>query len=200
MTIPDWLFKEPIEHKTSKIYEPKTLKQIARDIIKLDDKQLNKKLDKKMLNPYYFTAISLKVGFKIILDTHHINHTISKLTITANYLEVGIEIHYFNKISKDLSVNYARLINQKKFRYQTVFSARIDKQVEDNQVLDETELFINLNINHKLTETDIGNIDVKSPSEHQIPQQELKISGWRFDKIDSVTKYFSKTDEMNGLS
>ena len=36
-------------------------------------------------------------------------------------------------------------------------------QDEDNQVLDETEFFINLNFNHKLNETDIGNIDLKSP-------------------------------------
>ena len=70
-----------------------------------------------------------------------------------------------------MSVNYARLINQSKCRYQTVFSAKIDKQDEDNQVLDETELFTNLNINHILTETDIDNIDVKSALEHQIPQQ-----------------------------
>ena len=42
---------------------------------------------------------------------------------------------------KDLSNIYARLINQYKFRYQTVFSARFDKQVETLQVLDETELF-----------------------------------------------------------
>ena len=40
---------------------------------------------------------------------------------------------------KELAVIYARLINQYKFKYQTVFSARFGKQNEDNQVLDETE-------------------------------------------------------------
>ena len=45
---------------------------------------------------------------------------------------------------------YARLINQYEFTYQTVFSARFDKQDEYDQVLDETEFFINLNINHNL--------------------------------------------------
>ena len=39
---------------------------------------------------------------------------------------------------KELSVIYARLINQYIFKYQTVFSARFDEQDEDNQVLDET--------------------------------------------------------------
>ena len=38
-----------------------------------------------------------------------------------------------------MSVFNARLINQIKFNYQTVFSAKFDEQKEDNQVLDETE-------------------------------------------------------------
>ena len=151
-----------------------------------------------MINPYYFTDRNLKVGFKINLDSHHINHANSKLTITPKYPEFGIEVRYINKIMKELSLIYARLINQYKFRYQTVFSARFDKQKEDNQVLDETELFFNLNINHILTQTHIDNIDVRSPLEHQIQQQEMKDSGWRFDKINSMTVYFYKTNEING--
>ena len=78
---------------------------------------------------------------------------------------------------KELSVIYARLINRYKFKHQTVFSERFDKQDEDNQALDETELFNSLNINHNFTETDINNIDVKSPLEHQKQQQEMKDSG-----------------------
>ena len=91
MIIPDWLFKEAFEKKIKKIYNPKSLKQIARDNIKLDDKQLNKKLAKKMNSLYYFTDKNFRVGFKINLDTHHINHANSKLTITPNYPELGIE-------------------------------------------------------------------------------------------------------------
>ena len=63
------------------------------------------------------------------------------------------------------------------------------KQDENNQLLDETELFIYLNINHNLTQTDIKNIDVVSPFEHQ-KQQEMKDFGWRFDKINSMTVLF----------
>ena len=59
-------------------------------------------------------------------------------------------------------------MNQFKFKNQTVFSARFDKQNEDNQVLDKTELFINLNSNHNLTETDLDNFDVKSSLVHRI--------------------------------
>ena len=198
MIIPDWLFKEPIENKIKKIYNPKSLQQLARNNIKLDDKQLNKELARKMINPYYFTDRNLKIGFKINLDSHNINHANSKVTITPNFPEFGIEFCYNKKIMKELSVIYARLINQFKFRYLTVFSARFDKQNEDNQVLDETELFNNLNINHNLTQTDIAIIDVVSPLEHQIQQQEMKDSGWRFDKINSITVYFYKTTELNG--
>ena len=179
---------------------PKSIKQIARDIIRLDEKQLRKELAQKMNKLYYFTDRNLKVGFKINLDSLHIIHANSKLTITPNYPECGIEFRYIIKIMKDLSVIYARLINQYIFKYQTVFSARFDKQEEDNQVLDETELFKHLNDNQILTQTDIDKIDVKSPLEHQIQQQKMKDSGWRFDEINSMTVYFYKTGELNGSS
>ena len=69
-----------------------------------------------MLNPYYFTDKSLQVGSNTTLDSHHINHLISKLTITPNHPEFGIEVRYINQIMKELSVIYATLINQYKFR------------------------------------------------------------------------------------
>ena len=198
MIIPEWLFQKPVENKIKKIYNPKSLKQLARNNIKFDHKQLNKELARKMINPYCFTDRSLQVGFKINLDSHHINHLNSKITITPNFKEFGIEVRYITKIMKELSIIYARLIYQYKFRYQTVFSARFDKQNEDNQVLDETELFINLNINHNLTQSDLDDINVVSSLENQIQIQEMKDSGWRFDKINSMTIYFYKTNEMNG--
>ena len=171
---------------------------MARNNINLDDKQLNGELAKKMYNPCYFKDSNLKIGFKINFESHHFNHANSKLTITPYFPEFGTEVRYNNKVVDKLSVIYARLINQYKFRYQTVFSARFDKQDENNEVLDETELFINLNINHNLTESDLDKIDVKSPLEHQIQQQEVKDSGWRLDRIISMTVYFYETDELNG--
>ena len=147
-----------------------------------------------MINPYYFTDRNLKMGFKINLDIH----ANSKLTITPKYLEFGIEVRYINKIIQKLSVFYARLLNQYKFKYQTVFSARFDKQDEDNQVIDEADLFINLSIIHNSTESDLAKIDIRSPLEHQIQQQDMKDSGWRFDKINSMTVYFYNTGELKG--
>ena len=62
MIIPEWFFKEersPIKKKTQKVHNPKTLKELAREKIKLDDKDLAK----MMINPYYFIDKNLKNGF-----------------------------------------------------------------------------------------------------------------------------------------
>ena len=198
LIIPEWLFKEPIENKIRKIYNPISLKKLARNKINLDDKQLNKELARKMINPYYFSDRNLQIAYKINLDSHHINHLNSKLTISSNFENTGIEFRFINKIMREMAIIYARLINQYKFKYQVVFLARFDKQNEDGLLLDETELFINLNINQNLTQSDIDNINITFPLERQIQQQEMKDSGWRFDKINSVTIYFYKTNEMNG--
>ena len=101
-----------------------------------------------MLNLYCFTDKNLEVVFKFNLDSHHFIHAKSKLTITSNCPEFGIEVHYIIKIIKKISVIYARLKDQYNIKYHTIISARFDKQDEDNQVLDETELYINLKINH----------------------------------------------------
>ena len=90
MIIPEWLFQEPVENKIIKIHNPKSLKQIARDNIILDEKQLNKELARKMINPYYFTNKNLKVAYKINLDSHNFHHTKSKLTTTTTFPEFGI--------------------------------------------------------------------------------------------------------------
>ena len=95
---------------------------------------------------------------------------------------------------------YAGLIYQYLFKYQTVFSARFDKQCEDGRMLDEIELHKKLNINQNLSESEIDKIDLKSPPEHQIQKQEIKNKGWRFDKNNSMTIYFYKTTETDGSS
>ena len=65
LVIPEWLFKEHIEIKKNKNYNPKPIKQIAREINKIDDEQLKKELAKKMINPCFFTDRALQVGFNI---------------------------------------------------------------------------------------------------------------------------------------
>ena len=90
---------------------------------------------------------------------------------------------------------YGRLVNQNKFNYQTVFSARFDKQDENIQITNWIELNINLNDHKNLTETDINKIGNKSPVQHRYREQEANDSGLRFNKVNSITKYFYKLVE-----
>ena len=132
MIIPDWLFKEersPIKKKIQKVYNPKTVKQLAREKNKLDDKELAK----MMINPYYFIDENLKNGFKSDLESHNFSHANSILTITPKLQEFGIEFRYINKIVKELSVIYVRLLNQYKCKYHTLFSASFYKINEQDQ-------------------------------------------------------------------
>ena len=71
-----------------------------------------------------------------------------------------------------MATSYARLLNQYKFKCHIFFSASFYKINEESQISDEIDIFISLNINHKLTESDINNIDIKSKLEHQIQIQE----------------------------
>ena len=199
MIVPDWFFKEektPVKKMIQKVYNPKTLIQLAREKIKLDDKELAK----IMINPYYFIDKNLKNCFKINLENHNFSHANSILTIIPKFPEFGFEFRYINKIVKELSVIYSRLINQYKFKYHTLFSASFYKINEEDQRNNEIELYINLEINNILTESDIDNIDIRSQIEHQIQIQDTKESGWIFDKSNSMKISFYKTTELNGTS
>ena len=68
---------------------------------------------------------------------------------------------------KEVADIYGRLINQHYCKNQTVLSARFDKQDEDDQVLEELELYFNLNIFRNLTESDFDNIDIESLLDHK---------------------------------
>ena len=98
LIITEWLFKEersPIKKKIKKVYNPKTLKQLPREKVKLDDKELAK----MMINPYYFIDKNLKTGFKINLESHNNNnHANSLLNIEPKFPNIGIETRYINKI------------------------------------------------------------------------------------------------------
>ena len=94
MIIQKWLFKEeqaPIKNKIKRIYNSKTLKKIARENIKMNDKELDKYLAKKLINGYYFINEILKIGFKINVESHNINHASSILTVTPKYPDLCFE-------------------------------------------------------------------------------------------------------------
>ena len=130
MIVPEWLFKEEQAHIKNKIkivYNPKTLQQIARGNIAISDKELDKELAEKMNNPYFFNDKNFKIGFKINLESHNINHANSLLNIEPNFPDIGIETRYINKILKGMTTIYARLINRYKFKYHILFSASFYK-------------------------------------------------------------------------
>ena len=171
--IPEWLFKEersPIKKKIQKLYTFKTINHLAREKIKLDDRDLAKIL----IIPYYFTDENLKFVFKVNLEIHIISHANSILTIIPNFPEFGIEFRYINQIVKELSVIYTRLLNQYKYKYHTFFSGSFYKINEEDQRKNEIEFYKNLKIINNLTESDIDNIDVRSQLEHQLQNQEMK--------------------------
>ena len=60
-------------------YKPESLRQIAEKNINLNDNKLNKELNKKMINPYYFHGRLLQVGFNFTLESYHIYHANSKI-------------------------------------------------------------------------------------------------------------------------
>ena len=71
----------------------------------------------------------------------------------------------------------------KKFEDQTVFSTRVYKLNEDDQVPDEIELSISMNFIQNSAESDIDNISIRSQIDHQIQNQGTKESSgflWKF--------------------
>ena len=127
---------------------------------------------------------------KVTLQSHQMNQAnFFKKNIKPNFSEFVVEVPYCNKTLNERATIYVRLKNQYKYNYQTVLSATLDKQDEDIQLLYETEIFTNLKIIHNLAETDIDKIDIKSPLEHQFQQEDMKDTGWRFDKKISKTVY-----------
>ena len=105
---------------------------------------MNENLAGKMNNPHYFTEKALQLGFNLSLDSLHINHSNSNTNIKPIFPEFGIEFRYTNKVLKEMATVYARIKNQNKFKNQTIFPLRFGKRKGENQVLDETEMFINL--------------------------------------------------------
>ena len=147
---------------------PESVNQLMRNYI-----ESNRKIEQMNKNSDYDNEKGFWLEMKINKDSPCITFVI--MPYESIY---GVEIFYINHIIKQLSNIYARLINQHKFRYQTVFLVVFDKQ---------NELFIDLNISHNLTQTDIDKIDVISPLKHTIHDEEIKNSSWQ---INSMTVYF----------
>ena len=143
--------KKLLGRKCKKYVTLKHSKRIAREINKTNDKELEKVLAKKMISLYNFIDDKLKIGFKINLESHNFNHANPFLTIIPIHPDSGIETNYNNKMFKEMATIYARLKNPHKYKYHILFSASFYKTDEEVQRSDETDLFINLNMNHSFT-------------------------------------------------
>ena len=75
----------------------------------MKDKELDKELAKKVINPFDFTDEILKTGFEINLESHNISHANSILSIIPTYPEFGVETRYINRILKEMATKYARI-------------------------------------------------------------------------------------------
>ena len=53
----------------------------------------------------------MKIGCKITLESHNINHANSVLNFIPNFRDIGIETRFIKKILKEMATIYARLIN-----------------------------------------------------------------------------------------
>ena len=92
-----------------------------------------------MITTFYYTDKALKVGFIFTLVSHHIDHFHSKITVKPNYIELDTETRYNNETLIQMATLYAKLKNQTRFIYQTVYSTKFDKQNEDGQMLDDIQ-------------------------------------------------------------
>ena len=98
----------------------------------MNNKELDKELAMKMNNPYYFKDEILKIGFKIIQESHNIYHANFLLNIIPNFPDTGIETRYINKTLTDTATIYGRLINQYKFKNHIILSASFYKINEED--------------------------------------------------------------------
>ena len=53
-----------------------------------------------MIDPYSFTNRATHIGLNINLDSHHINHAISKLIIELNFPKIEVEVKFILKNPK----------------------------------------------------------------------------------------------------
>ena len=93
----------------------------------MNDKEVDKEIAKEKINPFYFIEENLKIGFKINLESHNINHENSLSNIEPQFPDIGSETRFINKTLNEMPTIYARLINQYKFKDHILFSAYIFK-------------------------------------------------------------------------
>ena len=123
-----------------------------------------------MINPYYFIHKVSQVADNNNLDSHQRKHLNSKINISPNYF--GIEKKTYFTCSETIVYQLCRNLKVNiNFLYQTVFSTRFDKHLEDDQVLDGIDLYEKLKIHQNLTQSDTDNRNIRSQLQRQIQNE-----------------------------
>ena len=86
-----------------KLKQVPTLKQLARQKLNISGKVLDNEIAKRTINPYYFSRRFVN-QYKIILDSHNINHINSKITITNKY-DLTIDMYDVDNILREMGTN-----------------------------------------------------------------------------------------------
>ena len=151
--------QEPVGKKIEKVYNPKTIKQSARENMKINEKKKKYRISFKKINPFAFRNETLKLGFRHNVDSHNVNHANSILATMPIYADVWIEEKRFviEKLKEMANIN-AILRNHYKFKNRPFFSACSTKIDEEGQRCDEFEKCNKLNFNQNLAESDTINI------------------------------------------
>ena len=95
-----------------------------------------------MINPYFFIDENIKICLEINLESHKIIHANFTLNVFPSFLDIDIETRFTNKVMEEMATIYARLINQYKHKYHTLFSTSFHKINGEYQKCEETDLFI----------------------------------------------------------
>ena len=146
---------EKKENKPRKIFD--------KDNIKETNKNKNIKRNDKI--EYKYTDKILNTIYDITVDRYHKKDLYSQITITSKFDTTGLEMNYINKIIKEMSHIYAKVINQYKFKRQLSFMVLFSKFEEDDDIRKEAEMSINLNMVNNLIQSEIDNVGIQWDSE-----------------------------------
>ena len=64
----------------------------------MNDKELDKEITKKMTNPYFLKDENIKIGFKLILESHNNIQANFLPNIVPNFPDIGTETRCIYKI------------------------------------------------------------------------------------------------------
>ena len=89
---------------------------------------------------------------------------------------------------------YSRLIIRTAFKFHIFFPAEFVR----SNVKERKELYISLNMQQNLTESQINETTIKSDLRNRAQETETKGFGWIFNKFISLIIHFYKTNELRG--